>query len=291
MRISDETRAVSLGAEPSDGLGCSAPSQEGSASFGAALYVGAKSMVCRLYALQSGELVAHTSASGDYASFTGDELRGLMTDIFETLATSAKTTLSKIKAAAVSGSTAMECKASNRSSDVLVYAGGDGCEDYGCDVEYILVGSTSIAVGEAYFAPCLAQELGGDFICSLLAADMLAAQDTALVAYSDPAALESGMGAALALGGAGELSVGAVPAGASIPQAIERFLDINDAQPDTVARVILAGDLDIELPKGLSNRAERLAGAAIEGTSAILVSEDAEDELCRIVSTCKIVAL
>ena len=50
----------------------------------------------------------------------------------------------------------------------------------------------------------------------------------------------------------------------------------------------VAGDTDVEMPLQLRDRTRRVAEPAIEGASAVLLSEMAEDELCRIVSACQV---
>lgn len=256
--------------------------------YGVAAYVGSRTLVCRLYDLCTGELVTYTTASGDYASFTADELKNLMTEVFETLASAAGISLSKLKVAVMSGSTAMEVKAAGVEQEELVDDGSEDCECFGCDVEYMLVGSSAIAVGQAFYVPCLDAELGGDFLCSLLAIDILGSKDPVLFISGGS---QDGPSALIAYGNQEAISVAVLPNGSDVEQGLERLFELCEVEYDHIAKAIVAGDADVVVPQGLMDHVKRIEYPAIIGASAVLLSEDAEDELCQIVSECQLVEL
>lgn len=264
------------------------PLEGDNAGFGAALYIGSKSINGRLYDLSTGELVAFTTASGDYASFSGLEIKELMTDVFETLSSSAGIALSKIKVAVVSGSTLMESRASGVSHDALVHDDGAGSDNFGCDVEYMLAGSSSIAVGEAFFVPCLDAEVGGDFLCSLLAIDVLGSEDPVLFIS---AGAEGSSRATIAYGNSEALSVAVLSEDCDVESGLRRLLDLCDAEQGRISQALIAGDISFTVPQELVGHLRRIEYPAIVGASAVLLSEDAEDELCSIVSECRFVRL
>lgn len=273
-------------AEAINGLDRFMPLEGENTGYGVAAYVGAKSTVCRLYNLQNGELAACTGASGDYANFSGAELKELMTDVFETLATSAGIELSKLKVAVVSGSTAMESKTANVEQEELVDDGSG--ESFGCDVEYMFVGSSSIAVGQAFFVPCLDPELGGDFLCSLLAIDMLGSEEPVL--FINAGAGESS-GVTLAYGNRDAISVGVLSEGADVEEGLKSLLSLCDAEYEHISHALISGESTFAVPEELLGHLRRIEYPAIVGTSAVLLSEAAEDELCNLVSECRFVRL
>ena len=59
-----------------------------------------------------------------------------------------------------------------------------------------------------------------------------------------------------------------------------------EAEYGHIEHALVAGD--VEMPLQLRDRTRRVAEPAIEGASAVLLSEMAEDELCRIVSACQV---
>lgn len=61
-----------------------------------------------------------------------------------------------------------------------------------------------------------------------------------------------------------------------------------EAEYGHIEHALVAGDTDVEMPLQLRDRTRRVAEPAIEGASAVLLSEMAEDELCRIVSACQL---
>ena len=160
--------------------------------------------------------------------------------------------------------------------------------EFGRDVEYMFAGSSSIAVGQAFFVPCLDVQVGGDFFCSLLAIDILGSEKPLLFVNADS---HDSSNVALAYGSKGMLSVCAVPEGVGIVDAISRLLSVCEAEYGHIEHALVTGDADVELPAQLRDRVRRVAEPAIEGASAVLLSEMAEDELCRIVSACQIVKL
>lgn len=283
----DSTKTASLVDDGFAGLDRFMPLEGENAGYGAAVYIGAQTIICRLYDLQSGELVADTIASGNYASFSGSEIKELLTDVFETLSTSASIPLSKVKVAVVSGSTAMESKAAGLAQDQLVHDEDAGLENFGCDVEYMLAGSSSIAVGQAFFVPCLGSELGGDFLCSLLAIDILGAEEPVLFVS---AGTEDDARVLLAYGNHDAVSVGVMPEGSDVDACLERLLSLCDAEHERISSALVAGDVSLTVPEELIGHLKRIEYPAIVGASAVLLSEAAEDELCNIVSECRVVS-
>lgn len=282
--------ATNMGSDVDEvvGLDRFLPLEEGAHGCGAAAYLGCNSIICRLYDLQSGELVTHTSASGNYASMSGVELKETLTDMFETLGNASGISLSKINVAVVSGTTAMESRAAGVGLEQLVHDGAAGCDNFGCDVEYMLAGSTAIAVGQAFFVPCLDDSIGGDFLCSLLAIDILGSEDPVLFISGDA---HAGSGARIAYGNQEAISVCVLPEDSDVQQGLARLLELCDAEYDHISRAVVAGEEDLAVPPELMNHLRRIEYPAIVGTSAVLLSEDAEDELCRIASECHLISL
>lgn len=264
------------------------PLEGENSGYGAAAYVGSNSIFCRLHDLRTGAVVSQTSASGDYASFNGNEIKETITDVFETLAVSAGVSLSKINVAVVSGSTAMETKTAGVGPEQLVHDDGEGCDNFGCDVEYMLAGSNAIVVGQAFFVPCLGDEIGGDFLCSLLAIDMLGSQDPVLF-------ISGGAGGSsrilLAYGNRDAISIGVLSEGADAEAGLKNLLDLCDAEYDCISQALVAGDVSMTVPEELVNHLSRIEYPAIVGASAVLLSEDAEDELCNLVSECRVMRI
>lgn len=288
MARNDETYETGHAMEAIDGLSRFMPLESENSGYGASVFIGSRSTICRLYDLQTGELVTHTWASGDYASFSGTQLKELMTDVLETLASSAGIAFSSLKVAVVSGSTPMERRAAGVKVEELIYNPSAGCDNFGCDVEYMLVGSSAIAVGQAFFTPCLDDALGGDFLCGLLAIDVLGSEEPVLYACAeagnDPRVL-------LACGDQDGITAGVLAEGASLGEGFERLLAESGASLEAVSRVFVTGDVPEQLLDVLGDRATLITNPAIEGTSAVLLSEEAEDELCNLVSECRFVEL
>ena len=97
----------------------------------------------------------------------------------------------------------------------------EGLGEFGRDVEYMFAGSNSIAVGQAFFVPCLNAQIGGDFFCSLLAIDILGSEKPLLFVNVDP---HDSSNVVLAYGNKDILSVCVVPEGASVTDAVTRLL-------------------------------------------------------------------
>lgn len=271
----------------SDALERFLSSDEGAGSgYGVAAYVGTNFVICRIYNLQTNELLATLQKSGDFASLSGMKLKNTLADVLDELAEQAQVPLSKINIAVVSGTTAMESKVAGLEQPELLHDLEEELGDFGRDVEYMLAGANSIAVGQAYFVPCLAAEVGGDVICNLLAIDILGADKPQLIVNTGS---HGASGIVLVYGSKDKLSVCAVPDGVSAKDAMGRLLEVCQAELEHIDRMLVSGDAEVEVPFELSDRAQRVPDVAIEGTSAVLLSEAAEDELCRIVSSCNIV--
>lgn len=287
MEEAGKTDKVFQSIECSDALERFLSSDEGAGSgYGVAAYVGTNFVICRIYDLQTNELLATLQKSGDFASLSGTKLKNTLADVLDELAEQAHVSLSKINVAVVSGTTAMESKVAGLEQPELLHDLEEELGEFGRDVEYMLAGSNSIAVGQAYFVPCLAAEVGGDVICNLLAIDILGADKPQLIVNTGSRGTS---GIVLVYGSKDKLSVCVVPDGVSTKDAMGRLLEVCQAELGHIERMLVSGDVDVEVPSELSDKTQRVPDAAIEGTSAVLLSEAAEDELCRIVSSCNII--
>lgn len=287
MEEAGKTDKVFQSIECSDTLERFLSSDEGAGSgYGVAAYVGTSFVICRIYDLQTNELLATLQKSGDFASLSGTKLKNTLADVLDELAEQAHVSLSKINVAVVSGTTAMESKVAGLEQPELLHDLEEELGEFGRDVEYMLAGSNSIAVGQAYFVPCLAAEVGGDVICNLLAIDILGADKPQLIVNTGSRGTS---GIVLVYGSKDKLSVCVVPDGVSTKGAMGRLLEVCQAELGHIERMLVSGDVDVEVPSELSDKAQRVPDVAIEGTSAVLLSEAAEDELCRIVSSCNII--
>lgn len=287
MEEAGKTDKVFQSIECSDALERFLSSDEGAGSgYGVAAYVGTNFVICRIYDLQTNELLATLQKSGDFASLSGTKLKNTLADVLDELAEQAHVSLSKINVAVVSGTTAMESKVAGLEQPELLHDLEEELGEFGRDVEYMLAGSNSIAVGQAHFVPCLAAEVGGDVICNLLAIDILGADKPQLIVNTGSRGTS---GIVLVYGSKDKLSVCVVPDGVSTKDAMGRLLEVCQAELGHIERMLVSGDVDVEVPSELSDKTQRVPDAAIEGTSAVLLSEAAEDELCRIVSSCNII--
>lgn len=287
MEEAGKTDKVFQSIECSDALERFLSSDEGAGSgYGVTAYVDTSFVICRIYDLQTNELLATLQKSGDFASLSGTKLKNTLADVLDELAEQAHVSLSKINVAVVSGTTAMESKVAGLEQPELLHDLEEELGEFGRDVEYMLAGSNSIAVGQAYFVPCLAAEVGGDVICNLLAIDILGADKPQLIVNTGSRGTS---GIVLVYGSKDKLSVCVVPDGVSTKDAMGRLLEVCQAELGHIERMLVSGDVDVEVPSELSDKAQRVPDVAIEGTSAVLLSEAAEDELCRIVSSCNII--
>lgn len=285
MGTTGETSGAVQVGEGLDGLQRFWPLDDGVLGYGVAAYMSAKLITCRLYNLQSNQLLAMLKAPGEYAVQSGKELIASLTAVLDQLSEQAGIPLSKLTVAVVSGTTAMESKAAGLNPAELQHDLEEGLGEFGRDVEYMFAGSNSIAVGQAFFVPCLNAQIGGDFFCSLLAIDILGSEKPLLFVNVDP---HDSSNVVLAYGNKDILSVCVVPEGASITDAVTRLLGVCEAEYGHIEHALVAGDTDVEMPLQLRDRTRRVAEPVIEGASAVLLSEMAEDELCRIVSACQV---
>ncbi len=287
MDVAGRTENTLQPSEHSDALERFLSSDEGGGSgYGVATYVSARLATCRIYNLENNELCGTLELPGEYATLSCSELKHALDVILDRLALEADVPLSKVNVAVVSGTTAMESKASNlEESDLLCDLEAELVE-FGRDVEFIMAGTNAIAVGQAYFVPCLNTNVGGDVFCNLLAIDILGAEKPQLFINTGS---HDTSGIVLVYGNRDKLSVCAVPDGVSAKEAMRRLLEVCQAEYEHVERTLVSGDIEVEVPSELRDRTHRVPDAAIEGASAILLSEMAEDELCRIVSSCHIV--
>lgn len=279
-------RAIQPGERP-DALRRFLSSDEGGGSgYGCATYVSGTLITSRVYNLESNELCGTLELPGEYAALSGVELKHTLNVVLDKLATEANIPLSKVNVAVVSGTTAMESKISNLDESELLCDLEAELVEFGRDVEFIMAGTNAIAVGEAYFIPCLDVNVGGDVFCNLLVLDILGAEKPQLFVNTGS---RGSSGVVLIYGNRDRLSMCSVPDGVSVKDAMKRLLEVCQAEYDRIERAVVLGDADVELPSELHDKALRMPDSAIEGASAVLLSDMAEDELCRIVSACRMV--
>lgn len=166
---------------------------EGAWGYGVSIDVGTTTVVCRLYNLETGELLGARGRSNPQlvfgadvitridaceegnlktmADLLGDTLMGLVSS----LADDADIDLSQITAVVLAGNTVMEHIAANISPLSIGIAPYKPFTLFGEDIEYLALEKSSIAAGEAYFAPCVAGYVGGDITCGILAVQMMSA--------------------------------------------------------------------------------------------------------------------
>ena len=245
-----------------DGLQRFWPLDDGVLGYGVAAYMSAKLITCRLYNLQSNQLLAMLKAPGEYAVQSGKELIASLTAVLDQLSEQAGIPLSKFTVAVVSGTTAMESKAAGLNPAELQHDLEEGLGEFGRDVEYMFAGSNSIAVGQAFFVPCLNAQIGGDFFCSLLAIDILGSEKPLLFVNVDP---HDSSNVVLAYGNKDILSVCVVPEGASVTDAVTRLLGVCEAEYGHIEHALVAGDTDVEMPLQLRDRMRGLPSLQSRG--------------------------
>lgn len=283
MSTTSETSGVAQAGNGLAGFQRFWPLDDDASGYGVAAYIGTRLIICRLYNLQTNEMLAMLKEPGDYASLSGSKLIDVLGGVFDRLSAQAGIALSKLTVAVVTGTTAMENKAVYLSASKVQQGLEEELGEFGRDVEYMLAGASSIAVGQAFLVPCLSPQVGGDFLCSLLAIDMLGSDKPLLFVNVDP---HDASNVVLAYGHKDMLSVCVLPEGTSVEEAMVRLLEVCEAEYEHIEHALLSGDA--ELPAALRDRTQQVGDAAIEGASAVLLSEMAEDELCRIASTCRI---
>lgn len=250
--------------------------------YGAAVYMSAALIAARLHDLQTGAAFNTKTVMGDFSRLTRADLAALLADLFDDLTEEAGISLSELKTAVISGTTEMECMLAGLEQHELAL--------YGTDIEYLMVGANAIAVGQAYYVPCVSAGIGGDFLCGLLAINILQSENPICFVSTGYHAQANTL---VAYGTKGALSACVLPSGQSVEQGLLQLLKACETERalEHIVHVVVAGDGEVELPDCLRGRARRVRHAAIEGASAVLVSEYAEDELCRIVSACQVVNL
>jgi uncharacterized 2Fe-2S/4Fe-4S cluster protein (DUF4445 family) len=264
------------------------PLDEGAWGYGSALYIGTSTITYRLYNLQTDELLETEKRTGDFGAMTNDELNETLIDALNALVAKTDVCLSEINTVIISGTTAMECIVSGVGVEALEGSGDDQLNLFGCDIDYLIAGKQSVAAGEAYFAPCLSAKVGGDFACSLLAIDILQAQKPLLFVNTGP---DASANTVIAYGYKDSIAVCAVPHGMDADEGIEKLLTLCGVTMSDVDMLLLTGGVEAKIPAELQSHVRHVGNAAIEGTSAVLLSETAEDELCRIVDACRIVVI
>lgn len=264
------------------------PLDEGAWGYGSALYIGTSTIAYRLYNLGTDELLGTEKRTGDFDNMSNDELNDTLVEALNALVAKVDVQLSDINTVIISGTTAMECVVSGIGTEVLEESGDEQLNLFGCDIDYLIAGKQCVAAGEAYFAPCLSAKVGGDFACSLLAIDILQMQKPLLFVNTGPDASATTV---IAYGHKDSIAVCALPQGMPVDEGIERFMRACNVSMDEVDMLLVTGGVEAKIPAGLQSRMRHVGNAAIEGTSAVLLSDTAEDELCRIVDACHIVTI
>ena len=197
---------------------------------------------------------------------------------------SAAAELSDVATMVICGNTIVECIAAGIDPRPYAHSNEAGEGLFGCDVDYLAASTRSIAAGEAYFAPCLSGKIGGDIPCGLLAIDILHAESPVLF-------IDSTVNIELAIGDKSGIAVAVLSRNTTLEEGIAALLDVRNLEAADIAAVLVSGDGEVELSPVYAKLERRVGNTAIEGASAVLLSADAEDELCRIFDACICVEL
>lgn len=260
------------------------PQDEDASGYGVAMHMGTDLITCRLFDLEASEPLYTERLAGDFGSLSAHDLNAIVNDLFVVLAEGSGVKLSKLTSAVVSGPTAMVCKAAGVDLPHI----DDETGLLGDDIEYLIAGPTSIAVGEAYYVPCISAKVGADFLCSLLAIDILEVEEPIVFVNTGTGTETSSV---VAYGSKDGLVISALDEGMDEEQGIRALLKACESNVDAVKNLLVMGSIEAKVPAELEPRTHKVGDAAIEGTSAILLSESAEDQLSRMTEVCKIVKL
>lgn len=261
------------------------PQDEDACGYGVAIHIGADLITCRLFDLEAAEALYTERLAGDFAALSAHDLNAIVNDLFVVLAEGSGVKLSKLTSAVVSGPTAMVCKAAGVD---MPQQDDDESGLLGDDIEYLIAGPTSIAVGEAYYVPCISAKVGADFLCSLLAIDILEVDEPIVFVNTGSNAETSSV---VAYGSRDGLVISALDEGMDEDRGIRALLNACESDMDAVKSLLIMGSIEAKIPAELEERAHKVGDAPIEGTSAILLSERAEDQLSRMTEVCRIVKL
>ena len=274
------------------------PLDDGAWGYGVVADIGTAEVTCRLYAIETDEMLgeifrpnpqivygksiaerldaAQNGALEDMRMQTEEEL----VSMFSELARAVDIELSQIETMIVCGNTVMECIAAGIDPHELAESFEKSEGLFGCGVDYLVAGSQGIAAGEAYFAPCPSFEVGGDVVCGLLAVDILSADTPKLY-------VDFGTYTEIALGDKNGIYACAIDEDKTLGGAIGVLLKARGISAGQVDTVYISNGGVQDIPSYLREHVRCIGNAAIEGASAILLSDEAEDELCSIAESCK----
>lgn len=274
------------------------PLDDGAWGYGIVADIGTAELTCRLYSIETDEMLGEIIRPNPQISFGKsiaerlaaiqdgalEEMRGQIEEelvsMFSELAQAVDISLSQIETIIVCGNTVMECIAGGTDPCVLAESFEEGKGLFGYGVDYLAAGSQGIAAGEAYFAPCPSFEVGGDVVCGLLAVDILSADAPKLY-------VDFGTYTEIALGDKSGIVACAIGEDKTLGGAISVLLRARGISAGQVETVYISNGGVQDIPSYLRDRVRCIGNAAIEGASAVLLSDEAEDELCSIAEACQ----
>ncbi len=274
------------------------PLDEGAWGYGVIADIGTAEVTCRLYAIETDEMLGEISRPNPQLPFGKsiaerldaaregnlEKMRFLIEEelvsMFSELAEADGISLSQIETIVICGNTVMECIAGGIDPHVLAESFEESKGLFGCGVDYLAAGSQGITAGEAYFAPCPSFEVGGDVVCGLLAVDILSAEAPKLY-------VDFGTYTEIALGDKNGIVACAIGEDRTLGGAIGVLLRDRGISAGQVETVYISNGGVQDIPSYLRGRVRCIGNAAIEGASAVLLSDEAEDELCSIAESCK----
>lgn len=224
--------------------------------YGVAVDVGTTTVVCRLYDLETGELLGSRGNSNPQIVFGADviarisacreghlnEMRDLLSEqIVQTmheLARDAGLDVSSIEQVHIAGNTVMEHIAAGIDPTPIGVSPYVPPTLFGDEHDFLAMTDAGIAAGRAFFAPCVAGYVGGDITCGLVAIDAVDEERPVLF-------LDLGTNGEIALGDRRGLVSCATAAGPVFEGANVKYG--MPAYPGAISRVGLAnGELRVE---------------------------------------------
>lgn len=274
------------------------PLDDGAWGYGVACDMGTATITCRLYAIESDEMLGELSRENPLVRYgetvaeritairaghldaMTDSLEDALVSITSDLAGNAGISVSDVACMVICGNTAMECIMSRINPEDVADPLGGFSAIFGCDVDFIAANTKAIAAGEAYLAPCPSLRVGGDIICGLVAIDILHASEPVLF-------IDFGAYTEIALGDAHGVTVCSMGEDKNVRDYIVALAQARNIALDDIGSVLVAGEVPEDIPQKLHDRMRHVGNAAIEGVSAVLLSGEAEEELCNIVDACQ----
>ncbi len=270
------------------------PLDDGAWGYGVACDMGTGTISCRLYSIESDEMLGELSRENPlvrYGETIAERIEAIreghldaMTDSLEDalvsmtsdLADKAGVAMSDVTCMVICGNTAMECIMSRINPEDVADPLGGSSAIFGCDVDYIAANTKAITAGEAYLAPCPSLQVGGDIVCGLVAIDILHASEPVLF-------IDFGAYTEIALGNSRGITACSMGENKNVRDYIIALAEARGIELDDIGPVLVAGDIPDDIPQQLHARMRSVGNAAIEGVSAVLLSGEAEEELCNIV--------